>query len=308
MEPRGSRFQVALSRHVPEQAVSQGVAHVRGLERSRYHRVGSRLLGHAEELGTLDHALRSAGLSGARAGVSGARRRGRSAQSRSLADRAPDRARDHGAPRGDCRETRVAADPDGPFGGRRVRPAPPRSRLRGGRRDAQLSADRRGAPHAVVAAQVCVARAQESGESPQGGGAHVRAVALRLHEHLRRAGGARRLRAISRAGVGRHLLGQRARELHPGPTGHRSRLSQRRARPAALHLGGRRSSDATRDPALEREALQVEHDHRGEGVRRPLASDARAEGLGGSRRLCARVGGRARTAPPRDRRGILGSR
>src|SRR5215471_3140245 len=47
------------------------------------------------------------------------------------------------------------------------------------------------------------------------------------------------------------------------------------ARAASLHLGERRSLNAARRPTLERETLQVEHDHGGQGVSGTLASHAR---------------------------------
>src|SRR5689334_22675171 len=154
--------------------------HVRGPERSRYHRAGSRLLGDSAKLGTLDPALRSPRLPGARPCVPGTRGRGRSAQSRSLAHRASHGARDHGAPRDRCRGTRAAADPHRAFGGRGVRPAAARPWLWRGWRDARLRTDRGRARHAAGTAQVELARAEESGESAQGGGPRLRAVALHL--------------------------------------------------------------------------------------------------------------------------------
>jgi hypothetical protein len=50
-----------------------------------------------------------------------------------------------------------------------------------------------------------------------------------------------------------------------------------RAAPS-LHLGERRSPDAARRPTLEREALQVEHDHGDQGISGTLASHAAQQG------------------------------
>src|SRR5688572_33434642 len=68
------------------------------------------------------------------------------------------------------------------------------------------------------------------------------------------------------------------------------------ARPS-LHLRERRSLDAARRPTLEREALQVEHDHGDQGIPRTFASHACPAGLGGDRRSCAGVGREAQYAP-----------
>ena len=97
----------------------------------------------------------------------------------------------------------------------------------------------------------------------------LRAVALRVHQHVQRGGVARAVRALPHPGVGRDLLGQRARQPPARPPGHLGRLQERRPRAAAVHLGQRGPPHAAVDPAVQRQALQVRHGHRGQGVRGP---------------------------------------
>ena len=111
--------------------------------------------------------------------------------------------------------------------------------------------------------------AQEPGQPPPGRRLHARAVALRVHEHVQRGGVARAVRALPHPRVRLDLLGQRAREHPSRPRRHVGRLQERRPRAAAVHLRQRGPPDAADDPALERQALQVRHDHRGQGVRGP---------------------------------------
>ena len=54
---------------------------------------------------------------------------------------------------------------------------------------------------------------------------------------------------------------------------------------AVVHLRQRGSPHAASHPAVQRQALQVEHHHRDQGVRGEVAPAARTGGLGGSRRL-----------------------
>ena len=89
--------------------------------------------------------------------------------------------------------------------------------------------------------------------------------------------------------------------IHPGQGRQLGRLQERRPRAAAVHLRQRRPPDATEHPAVQRQALQVGHDHRGQGVR-GAAPPALAAGLGGGRRLRARLGRAPRGAA--DRRGV----
>jgi hypothetical protein len=73
------------------------------------------------------------------------------------------------------------------------------------------------------------------------------------------------------------------------------------ARPPLLFISGSEVPDAARGSTLEREALQVEHDHGNQGIPGTLASHARATGVGGDRRLCTGLGRGARCAPAADR-------
>ena len=72
----------------------------------------------------------------------------------------------------------------GPLGWRRVHPVADGPRLRGGRRGDQFGADRRCQAGAAVAGQSDVPGAEEPGQPAQGGGLHLRAVAVRLHQHV----------------------------------------------------------------------------------------------------------------------------
>ena len=63
--------------------------------------------------------------------------------------------------------------------------------------------------------------------------------------------------------------------IQPGHQDDLGRLPQRRPGAAAVHLRQRGPPHAAEGPALERQALQVEHDHRGQGVRGPGAPAAR---------------------------------
>ena len=96
---------------------------------------------------------------------------------------------------------RPAADPDRPLRRRGVHADPSRPRLRRRRRGDQLRPDRGRQGRPAVADQGDVPRAQEPRQPPQGGRVHVRAVALRLHEHLQRGGVAGALRAVPHSGL-----------------------------------------------------------------------------------------------------------
>ena len=250
----------------------------------------------------------SRGLPRPRPRLSRLRGRGRGTERRPHADREADGSGGHRAPRVGRRRARRASDPDGSFRRRRVHAAPDGSRLRRGRRRDQLGADRRRQARAAVADQGDVPRAQEPRQPPQGRRVHLRAVALRVHEHVQRGGGAEAVRAVPHPRVRPGLLGQRAREHPSRARRHVRELREPRPCAAPLHFGQRGPPHAAVAPALECEALQGgRDDHRGQGVRGPLASHALAGGLGGGRRLRARPGpsstreGRPR-AEPRERR------
>ena len=104
----------------------------------------------------------------------------------------------------------------------------------------------------------------------------------------------------------RGLLGQRAGEHPPRQGRDLGELRQRGAFTAAVHLRQRRPPDAPFDPALERQALERQGDHRGQGVRGP-ASAARGTRLGEGRRLRARLGARPRGAAEHAVTGVPGS-
>ena len=114
----------------------------------------------------------------------------------------------------------------------------------------------------------------------------LRAVALRVHEHVQRGGGAEALRALPHPRLGSRLLGQRACQHPPRPRRHVRRLQEPRTGAAAVHRRERRPPHAAEDPALECQALQGgRHDHRDQGVRGTSAPHALPGGLGGDRRL-----------------------
>ena len=154
------------------------------------------------------------------------------------------------------------------------------------------------ARRAAVADQGDVPGAEEPRQPPQGGRLHARAVALRVHQHVQRGGVAAALRALPHPGVRRRSSGAAcSRTSSPATRTTLGRLQERRPRAAAVHLRQRGPPDAAVDPAVERQALQVRHDHRGQGVRGP-APAAGAGGLGGGRRLRARLGAEPRRRQP----------
>ena len=83
---------------------------------------------------------------------------------------------------------RQAADHHRPLRRRRDHADPARPRPRRRRRRAELGADRGRAGHAALADPLDVRGAQEPRQPPQGRRVHARAVALRVHERLRRGG------------------------------------------------------------------------------------------------------------------------
>ena len=162
------------------------------------------------------------------------------------------------------------------------------------------SAPTEGVPgHPAVPGPRDVPGPQEPGQPAPRRRLHARAVALRVHEHVHRGGVAGALRAVPHPRLGRDLLGQRAGQHPPGQGRQLGRLQERRARAAAVHLGQRGPPDAAQDPAVQRQALQVGHDHRGQGVRGP-APAARPRPAG-RRSPTTRSSGRWRT-PASERR------
>ena len=206
-------------------------------------------------------------------------------------------AADHRAPRGGRRRARHAADPDGPLGRRRVHPDPARPRLRRRRRGDQLGADRGRQADPALAGAGDVPGAQEPGQPPQGRRLHVRAVALRVHQHAsprRSRGGSTSATTSPRPGT--IFWGSALANIHPGKDDNWVDYKNDRARAAAVHLGQRGPPDAAEHPAVQRQALQrrrcVTEVKEFEG---PHLLPSRA-GLGAGRRLRARLGARARQA------------
>ena len=198
---------------------------------------------------------------------------------------------DRRAPRVGRRRARHAADPDRPLRRRRVRADPARPRLRRRRRRAQLGADRGRARGAAVAAQGDVPGAQEPGQPPPRGRLHVRAVALRVHEHVQRGGVARAVRALPRPGVGRRSSGTTCSPTSSPATRTTWVNYKNDDRAPLLFVSG--SEDHLMPPSVQRsnaKHYKAEHGHRGQGVRGLRAPAARAGGLGGDRRLRARRG------------------
>ena len=88
--------------------------------------------------------------------------------------------------------------------------------------------------------------------------------------------------------------GKRLRQSDPRSPELIRRLRERRSGPAAVRRRRRGPPDAAESAALQRQALQVRHDHRGQGVRGSLPPASRPGGLGGGRRLRPAVGPRPR--------------
>ena len=126
---------------------------------------------------------------------------------------------------------------------------------------------------------------EEPGQPRTRGRLHARAVALRVHQHA----SARRSRdaLYERYHIpasGAIFWGSALGEHPPRQRRQLGGLQERRPRAAAVHLrAARTTSCRRRHPAVERQALQVEHGHRGQGVR--------------GRRTCCRRGRAGRRSP-----------
>jgi hypothetical protein len=124
----------------------------------------------------------------------------------------------------------------------------------------------------------------------------LRAVQLRVHQHLGPGRRARGLRALRRSGDGPHLLRGRPGELHPARAD-RGRLRARGSRTAAHHRGrapphrpaGRRQGQLPQVPAFGR-------DHRVRRVPREVASARGRRALGRGRAVHRRLA-RPRASP-----------
>ncbi|CAA9297930.1 MAG: hypothetical protein AVDCRST_MAG54-4995, partial [uncultured Actinomycetospora sp.] len=266
--------------------------------RPRHDRAGPRLLGDAPLVGAVDRPLRGPGLPGDHPGLPRLRGGGRVPQRRPGPGRGAHDGRDRRAPRGDRARDPLAADHHRALRGRRVHPDPARPRLRRRGRRAELGAHRGRADHPALAGQGDVPGAEEPGQPPPGDPLRLRALELRVHQHLPGGGGPGTVRALRRAGVRRHHLRERAGQPHPGPPGHVGELPQRGPGAAAVRRRQRGQHHAAEDPVVERRALQGRgHDHRGGRVRRQAPPAARRPGLGGDRRLRPGVGRASRDGP-----------
>ncbi|OLL71446.1 hypothetical protein Ae168Ps1_5949c [Pseudonocardia sp. Ae168_Ps1] len=265
------------------------------VRRTRHDRPDPRLLGDAPVVGELDRPLREPGLPGDRPRLPGLRGGGGVAQRRPLPGRGGHDPGDRG-PAGGGRPRPVGApDPDRPLRGGRVHPDPagPRFRRRGGR--AELGADRGCAGGPAVPGEGHLPGAEEPREPAPGGALRLRAVELRVHEHLPRGRGPRALRALRGPGVGPHPVRDSAGQPHPRPPGHLGRLPQRGPGAAAVRRWERGQDHAAEGAVVQRRPLPGHvHGHRGRRVRRQTAPAARGAGLGGDRRPRPRLGGPAR--------------
>ena len=100
--------------------------------------------------------------------------------------------------------------------------------------------------------------AQEPGQPPPGRGLHLRAVELRLHQHLQPRSESRELyERYHVPASGSIFWEQRAAPTStPGHQGTWVDYNNDDRAPAAVHLGQRRPPDAAVDPAVQRQALQ----------------------------------------------------
>jgi len=90
------------------------------------------------------------------------------------------------------------------------------------------------------------------------------------------------------------LWGSALATLEPGHQDTFVNYKKRRPSAAAVHLRRRGPPPATQRPTVQRQALQVQHCDRGQGVPRLRPPAARPEGLGADRRRRPDLGGSAR--------------
>ena len=120
---------------------------------------------------------------------------------------------------------------------------------------------------------------------------HLRAVALRVHQHVHRGGGAAALRAVPHPRVRPHLLGQRAREHRARPPGRTWVDYHNDDRAPLLFISG--GEDHLMPPTVQQsnaKHYKSRHGHRGQGVRGHRTCCPSQRRLGGDRRLRARRG------------------
>ena len=227
-----------------------------------------------------------------------ARGRGRGAERRPDADRGADAAGDRRAPGVRDRRAGRAADPDRALGGWRDHPDPARPRPRGLRGRDELGADRGGADRPADPGQGRLAGAEEPVRMH-------RAVALDYEQwHYtftntfpeEESKATYERYAIPASGT--IFWASVLANLQPGHQDTWVDYHNDDRAPLLFMSGERGPPHAAIDPAVERQALQVRHDHRGQGVRGQGAPDAGPGGLGGDRRLRPR---RGRPSTPRRR-------
>ena len=187
---------------------------------------------------------------------------------------------DHRPARIAHRTARCSADPDGSFGRRRVHAGRHGSRIWRCRRRDELSSDGGGASRAAGSGEVNLPGPQEPRQSQPGGPLHIRAVALRIHEHIvLRRGVPEALRAVRGPGVGTDPVEQRAGE--PGAGAQDVWVNYKNPdRAPLLFISG--SEDHLMPPRVQ--ASNAKHYKgagtvdRGEGVRRPTPAPCEGPG------------------------------
>ena len=110
--------------------------------------------------------------------------------------------------------------------------------------------------------------AQEPGQPPQGGRLHVRAVEVRVHQHVHARSGPAAYERYHVPASGRILWDSVLANLEPGHQGTWVDYKNDARAPLLFISGTEDHLMPPRDPAVQRQALQVEHDHRDQGVRR----------------------------------------
>ena len=256
------------------------------------------------QLGALDRPLRGQGLPRARARLPGLRGRGRGAQRRPHADRGADGAGDHRAPRGGRRRARRRRRSSSGHSAGGVFTQILLDHGFGAAGVAINSAPTEGVKRRpALADQGDVPGAQEPGQPPPGRRLHARAVALRVHQHVQRGGVARALRALPHPRVRARSSGAaRWPTSTPATTTPRSTTTTTTARrccssPAARTTSCRRAIQRSNAKHYKSDTITEVKEFEG-----PHLLPA-APGLGGGRRLRARLGARPRRAAERARDG-----
>ncbi|WP_425432374.1 alpha/beta fold hydrolase [Geodermatophilus amargosae] len=161
----------------------------------------------------------------------------------------------------------------------------------------KLGADRGRDRGAAVAAALDLGGAREPGQPAPRRRADRGAVALRVHQHVRRRGVPGAPPALPRTGVGPDPVELGAGQPDARPAGRAGGLRERRAAAAAVRVRRRGPHHAAGGPAVERPALPRRHRDRGARVPRLRPPAARAGRLGADRRRGPRLGARPRHGP-----------